>query len=62
MIILVFFFISALIIISNNNLPMSKQENLEKFYNFYLNWINQLYKNMQEITRNIVKLEWMPKS
>jgi len=61
MIILVFFFIFALIIISNNNLSMSKQENLENFYILYLDWINQIYKNIQEITENIVKQEWMPK-
>ena len=40
---------------------MSKQENLENFYILYLDWINQIYKNIQEITENIVKQEWMPK-
>jgi len=59
-IILMFFVISALIIISNNGLAMYEQENVEKFSDLYLEYINQIYVNSQTITGEVVELDWFP--
>ncbi len=58
--IILFFVLSALLIISNNNLAMHKQENITKFSELYLNWINNLYLNAQVLTGEAVKLDWLP--
>ena len=60
-IVLMFFIISALMIISNNNLAMLKKENIEKFSELYVMWINQIYLNFQILTGEVVKLGWLPK-
>ncbi len=57
---MLFFVLSALLIISNNNLAMYKQENIGKFSELYLNWINTLYLNAQILTGEVVKLDWLP--
>ena len=62
MIIVMFFVISALFIISNNNLYMYKQENIVKFVDLYLDWINQVFSNSQKLTGEVVKLEWLPEN
>lgn len=60
-IILMFFIIGALFIISNNNLAMYKQENFEKFSELYVEWFNSIYVNIQTLTGEAVKLDWLPK-
>ena len=62
MIIVMFFAISALFIISNNNLYMYKQESIVKFVDLYLDWINQVFSNSQELTGEVIKLEWLPEN
>jgi len=59
--ILVFFIVGALFIISNHNLAMCKQENVDVFSGLYLEWINQLYLNLQILIKDIVRLGWFPK-
>jgi len=59
-IILMFFVISALMIISNNTLAMYGKENIEKFSDLYLEYINQIYVNSQTITGEVVELDWLP--
>ena len=59
-IILMFFAISALIIISNNELAMYEQENIGKFSELYLEWIDNIYVNFQTITGEVVILDWLP--
>ena len=59
--ILMFFIIGALLIISNNNLAMCKPENVEKFSELYVEWIDQIYLNAQGLTGEVVKLNWLPK-
>ncbi len=59
-IILLFLAISALLIISNNDLALYKQENLEEFSELYLGWLNQLYQNLQNLTGEVVKSDWLP--
>jgi hypothetical protein len=56
-----FFILGALLIISNNNLALYKQENLEEFSDLYIEWIDQIFNNFQEITGNAIKLDWIPK-
>ena len=58
---LMFFVISALMIISNNDLAMLKKENIDKFSELYVTWINQIYLNVQVMTGEVMKLDWLPK-
>ena len=58
---LMFFTLSSLLIITNYNLSMQKQENIEKFYDLYLEWVDKIYSNSQFLTGNIIKLDWFPK-
>jgi hypothetical protein len=60
MFVLMFFVVSALLIISNNNLEMYKSENISKFNNLYFKWVDEIYSNIQSITGNVVKLDWLP--
>ena len=59
-ILLMFFIIGALFVISNNNLVMYKYENIEKFSEFYIEWINQIYINIQVLTGDTIDLKWLP--
>lgn len=58
--ILMFLVIGALLILSNNNLPLYKEENLAKFKVLYIGWLDNVYKNSQSITGNVVNMRWMP--
>ena len=58
--VLMFFIIGTLFIISNNNLAMYKQENIERFSELYVEWINQIYANIQAITGQVVGFDWLP--
>lgn len=60
MILIMLFLFSALLIISNNNLALQKQENLEKFSELYLKWLDKIFTNIQSITGNAVKMNWVP--
>lgn len=55
-----FFIIAGLLIISNNNLSLIKNENLSKFTDLYVGWIDGIYKNLITITGQTIKLDWMP--
>lgn len=58
--VLFFLIVSALIFISNNNLKMVHSENIAKFENLYLNWLDNVYKNLQILTGEVVKMDWIP--
>jgi len=60
MAILMFLIICSLFIISNNNLAMHKQENVKKFFELHTEWANQIYVNVQTLTGEIVRLDWLP--
>ena len=61
MILILFFLaVSALLIISNNDLSLYKQENVEEFSALYVQWLNEIYSNMQNLTGNAVKLDLLP--
>ena len=57
---MMFFVIGALFVISNNNLAMSKQENIVKFTELYLGWVDNFSVNLKQVTGNVVRLEWFP--
>ena len=61
-IVLILFFlaVSGLLIISNNDLALYKQENVEEFSALYLQWLNEIYSNIQVLTGNAGKLDWLP--
>ncbi len=58
--ILMFFVIGALFIIENNELVLSKSENIQIFFELYAEWINSLYLNFQILTGNIIQMNWLP--
>jgi hypothetical protein len=55
-----FFMISALLIISNNGLSFIRDENIGKFSELYVDWLNELYFNFQGLTGNVVEQNWLP--
>jgi len=59
--ILMFFILCPLFIISNNNLALSKSENVEIFRDLFLRWVDQIYQNFQVLTGEAVKQEWFLK-
>jgi len=52
--------IGALFIISNNDLALYKEGNFKEFTGLYLEWLNQVYLNIQVITGNVIGMEWVP--
>jgi len=39
---------------------MREKENVSHFTELYIDWINQIYINLQSISGNVVKLDWFP--
>jgi len=58
--VIMFLVIGALLILSNNNLPLYKEENIAKFKVLYIEWLDNVYKNSQSITGNVINMRWMP--
>lgn len=56
----IFFVVSGLIIINNQNLYLVNKEDLQTFSEEYSNWAENLYKNIQSITGQVTKMEWIP--
>lgn len=57
---MMFVVLFSLLIISNNNLAMHKSENLGKFGDLFLEWINKVYVNIGAITGSAVSQDWVP--
>ena len=57
---MMFVVLFSLLIISNNNLAMYKSENLGKFGDLFLVWLNKVYVNVQAITGSVVSQDWVP--
>ena len=57
---LVFFTIGALFIINNNNIPLNNSENITQLSETYLNWLDKIFSNTQDITGEVIGLEWLP--
>jgi hypothetical protein len=58
--ILMFFILGALLIISNENIYVGNQQGLNLFFNPYLNWLNSVYFNFQNIFSSVIGLDWIP--
>jgi hypothetical protein len=61
MFVMMFFVLSALLIISNNNFGLSDKENIVKFGNIYVKWMDKFFDNIWVTTGNAVKLDWFPR-
>ena len=59
--VIIFFILGALVIISNNNLALYNKENLEIFSQLYINWLDDVYSNVYNLTGKIIELDWLPK-
>ena len=59
--IIVFLAVGFLLIISNNSLSFYKAENVDKFADLSLDWIDQVYSSSQSVVGYIIKQEWLPK-
>lgn len=57
-----FFSISALLIINNHNLALCKSENVQRFGELYVGWLDGIYQNAYSVTGYVVKMEWLPNS
>ena len=55
-----FLILGALLIISNNNLAFYKESNVNQFNTLYFEWLDGVYSNVQIMTGNLIKLEWLP--
>ena len=55
-----FLIISGLVIINNKNLYVLDKNDLQTFSSDYSNWAEQIYKNMQAITGQAIKMDWIP--
>ena len=59
-VVLMFFLLAAFMIIGNNGLALHEKENMDRFLDLYLEWLNQIYRNTQTITGEAVRLDWLP--
>jgi len=55
-----FLVLGFLLIISNNDLQMYKKEDIQTFSNISTTWANKLYSNLQILSGQIIKLDWLP--
>jgi hypothetical protein len=60
LIIIFILILSALIIFESNNFQISESNDVKNFTNEYSSWINNIYTNIQSITGQAVKLNWLP--
>lgn len=54
------FILSALLIISNNEIKMYKHEDVVTFVDLYLDWAENIFLNIRNITGEAVNLRWLP--
>jgi len=60
LVVLIFFVLGALFIISNNGLTLYNDEDFSDFSELYVLWLDSTYSNVQKVTGNAVKLDWLP--
>jgi len=62
--ILIFLFmiliISSLIIFESNNLQITDKNDMKTFSEKYTKWADEIYTNLQNITGQAIKLNWLP--
>jgi hypothetical protein len=52
--------VGAFFIISENNLALNNSENVDKFYDLYLDWVGKIVGNSMELAGYVIKLDWLP--
>lgn len=52
--------LSSLIILESNSLKISEKNDLKIFTEKYQNWTNEIYLNIQQITGQAIKMNWIP--
>ncbi len=57
---ILFLCLCSLIIINNNELNISKKEDLKKFSELYSDWFKGFYSNIGKATGYITKMSWVP--
>lgn len=60
MFIILFLLLGAFFIISEEKTKLNSNENLEKFFDDYADWINKLFDNSKTISGYVVKMRWLP--
>lgn len=60
MIIIIFLLMNAFFIVSNKNIPLNSIDNISEVSVVYISWVQNIGKNLGEISGNVVKLEWVP--
>lgn len=52
--------ISSLLMIESNNLSITSKEDMKTLSKKYLDWTGEIYTNIQKITGQAIKLDWLP--
>ncbi len=52
--------LTSLIILESNNLQISEKEDIKIFKNELKNWANEIYLNIQQITGQTIRMDWLP--
>jgi len=60
MLVLMFFIIGGLVVTENNDLPLHKGENVERFYEMYIEWTGNVYSGILVVTGEVVRQNWLP--
>ena len=55
-----FLLIGAFFIISEENIQLNSNENIQRFFLLYSEWVKKLIDNSNTISGYIVKMEWLP--
>ncbi|NCO11376.1 hypothetical protein CO038_01670 [Candidatus Pacearchaeota archaeon CG_4_9_14_0_2_um_filter_39_13] len=53
-------FLGALFIISNHNLHLTDSSERDVFFDYYSNWVGNLFTQGAEVTGYLVKFKWLP--
>ena len=60
--IVVLMFVSALLIIRDENLNLTKKDDVAQFGRSYVVWAGNVVKNVVGITSYAIKRDWLPRS
>ncbi len=52
--------LSSLLIIESNNINITNKKEMKTLSKEYLNWTGEIYSNLQKITGQVIKLNWLP--
>jgi len=60
MFLMFFFLIGAFFIISNEKIKMNTSENVDVFFEKYVDWMDDLADNGKLVIGYVIKSEWLP--